>query len=434
MATQYTPKRAQRTQAKLRLALSGPPNAGKTFTALLLAQELARPPQGARCFILVVDTERGSSQKYAGDADMPDFDVIELERFSPDEYLGAIREAAKGGYDVLIIDSLSHAWTGIGGVLEIVDHVTAKSKSQNPFTEGWRTASPLHAKLIDGILQTPTHVICTMRSKTEYVMQEVNGRRQPKEMGTEAVQRRDLAYEFDIVGEMDKENTLVVTKTRCRALNGAVFAKPGADLAQIIQTWLSEGAPAVVDHAQASARGEGLADPAQVDLILKIVAALKQRYPGEDATSKQDRSDMAQEVFGVPAIVAQLKKLPLATLQARYARLGRPAPHPTVEAPDHEGFEDVPDPPAARPAVEGSRVVGMEPLDDESATEALCLQLERFAERQGMVPAYQGLLQAYDVYRLEDGVLVLTGEERQELYGKAQGLWPEMSPLDVQVF
>src|SRR5690625_2494356 len=112
-------KPATKTQSKLRMALIGPSGSGKTSTAPSLAQHL-----GER--IAVIDTERGSASKYS---DIFSFDVLELESFSPDRYLEGISAAAQAGYDVLIIDSLSHAWMGRDGVLEFVDKAAARSRS-----------------------------------------------------------------------------------------------------------------------------------------------------------------------------------------------------------------------------------------------------------------------------------------------------------------
>src|SRR5919197_3575940 len=231
-------KQATRTQAKARVALAGPSGSGKTYTALLVAKAL-----GTR--IAVIDTEHGSSSKYADEAGMPEFDVVALESFSPERYIEAIRAAEEAGYDVLIIDSLSHAWVGREGVLEQVDIARARSKTGNPFTDGWRYASPMHNRLVDTMLQSKLDLIVTMRSKMKHVLVEHNGRQIPKQVGMELVQRDGIEYEWDIVGELDKENTLVITKSRCKALSGKSFAQPGAELGQAIKAWLRGGKPPV---------------------------------------------------------------------------------------------------------------------------------------------------------------------------------------------
>jgi hypothetical protein len=131
---------------------------------------------------------------------------------------------------------------GTGGVLEIVDETTQKSKSGNAFTSGWREASPWHKKLIDKMLSSKMHLIATMRSETEYVMEDDGkGHKVPKKIGLAPVQRKGMEFEFDIVGDIDTDHNFVVSKTRCDVLDGKLFKKPGADLAKIITDWLSDG-------------------------------------------------------------------------------------------------------------------------------------------------------------------------------------------------
>lgn len=228
-------KKAIKEAAKLRMAISGPSGSGKTYSALSLATHLA---QGKP--IALVDTEHGSASKYA---DIFTFDVAEMHPpFHPQKFIDAISEATAAGYGVLILDSISHAWSGTGGVLDIVDEVAKRSRTGNTYT-AWKEGTPIQNKLIDAIVQSGVHIIVTMRSKTEYVMQEnERGKQAPKKVGMAPVQRDQFEYEFDIVLDMDIDNNAVVSKTRCPALTGRVFPKPGADMAGIISAWLSDGA------------------------------------------------------------------------------------------------------------------------------------------------------------------------------------------------
>ena len=226
--------------SKLRLALAGPSGSGKTYTALTLACALA----GGKS-VAVIDTERGSASKYAltKDGQGFDFDVLELTNYHPQNYISAIHEAEQAGYAVLVIDSLTHAWNSVGGVLEIVDKAAKMSQSKNTFN-AWGEGTKLQNQLIDALTRSPMHIIVTMRSKTEYVIEQgLNGKSAPRKIGMAPVQRADIEYEFDVYGEMTVENTLVVQKSRCSDLSGQMIEKPGAEVAAILDAWLA-GDPA----------------------------------------------------------------------------------------------------------------------------------------------------------------------------------------------
>lgn len=243
--TAFSFTKAVKQQERLRLALDGPAGGGKTWTGLLVATYLAAKDGGR---IAVIDSERGSAKKYASDFD---FDHLSLPDNSPHTYIGAIRAAGEAGYTVVMVDSLSHAWEG---TLELKDEVTARSRSKDSFS-AWREVTPVHNDLVDVMLRLPAHVIVTMRTKTEYLVDPENPDRNKRiqRVGLKPVQRDGVEYEFDVVGDLDIENTLVVTKTRCRALTGAVIRKPDEQFAKVLHDWLNDGEP--------------LADPAEVDAL-----------------------------------------------------------------------------------------------------------------------------------------------------------------------
>jgi hypothetical protein len=226
--------KALKTDARLRLALMGPSGAGKTLTALHLAQDLDAGP------IALIDTERGSASKYA---DQFDFDVLELDSFHPEHYIDAIHAADQGDYGVLIIDSLSHAWAGKGGALELVDEAARKMKSSNTFA-AWRDVTPLHHRLLDAILGTDLHVITTLRSKMENIQdRDEKGRTLIRKVGLQAIQREGVEYEFDVVGEMDLDHVLTITKSRCPTLADRVFPSPNGEVSAELKDWLQGVSP-----------------------------------------------------------------------------------------------------------------------------------------------------------------------------------------------
>jgi len=233
---------ATREQSKARIALAGPSGSGKTFTALSLGKVL-----GDR--MAVIDTEHGSASKYAVGADGKGFvfDALNLTNFAPQNLVASLAAAGQARYPVVIVDSLSHFWSGVGGMLEQADNA-AKRYGGNSFA-GWKDARPMERQLVEALLAYPGHVIVTMRSKTEYVIEEnERGRKTPRKIGMKPEQRDGIEYEFDIVGDMDAENSLIISKSRCSDLAGAVIRHPGEQLATTILEWLSGGTP-VVDAA-----------------------------------------------------------------------------------------------------------------------------------------------------------------------------------------
>lgn len=226
-------KKATKTQAKLRLTFDGPAGAGKTYSSLLLAKTL-----GGK--VAVIDTEHGSASKYAH---LFEFDTVALPEFSLDTYMKAIAAAREAKYEVLVIDSLSHAWTGKGGALEEVDRRSAGKASA--FTSGWRDVTPKHNALVDAILAYPGHVICTMRQKHEYVLEEDSkGKKVPRKVGMAPVQRDGMEYEFDVVADLDIQGNVTIGKTRCPDLNGALLKHADVKgMGEKLKAWLSDGAP-----------------------------------------------------------------------------------------------------------------------------------------------------------------------------------------------
>ena len=223
-------QKAVKRNAKLRLSIQGPSGSGKTYTSLAIATSLNAGK------VAVVDTEHGSASKYA---DLFDFDVMELKApYHPDNYANAIAEAAKAGYGVIVLDSLTHAWKGEGGILELVTEIAKRKYGGNTYA-AWNDATPIQKRLIESIVGSSIHVIATMRSKMEYVQEkDERGKSSIRKVGMAPEQRDDMPYEFDVVLDMNTDNEAIVSKTRCPELTGKLIAKPGKQVADVLSKWL----------------------------------------------------------------------------------------------------------------------------------------------------------------------------------------------------
>ena len=225
-------RKAERRKAKLRLAITGPAGSGKTYGALQIAQGL-----GGK--IAMIDTENGSGDLYS---DICDYDVQTITApYSIQKYLAAIHEAEDEGYDVLIIDSLSHAWVGEGGLLDMHSKITSQSKSGNSYT-AWGKVTPWHNRLIETMLNSKCHIIATMRSKTDYAqLQNDRGRTEIRKVGLAPVQRDGMDYEFTIVFDLSMEHSVTVSKDRTSLFDRQVFTIT-QDTGKILRRWLESGA------------------------------------------------------------------------------------------------------------------------------------------------------------------------------------------------
>lgn len=182
-------RKARRSATKLRLLLTGPSGSGKTWGALTIAKGL-----GGRC--VVIDTEQGSSDLYDT---LHDFDVIDLAPpFTPERYIDAIRAAEEAGYEVIVIDSVSHEWIGKGGCLELVDEV-ARAKFRGNTWSAYSEITPRHRAFIDAMLRSPAHIIATGRAKTETSQVEDGGKKKVVKLGMRTETRDGLEFEFTTV-------------------------------------------------------------------------------------------------------------------------------------------------------------------------------------------------------------------------------------------
>ena len=185
----FVPRQAKRSTTKLRMLLSGPSGSGKTWGALMIAKGLSGRT-------IVIDTEEGSSDLYDH---LLDFQVIDLKPpFTPERYIEAIRTAEDAGAEIIIVDSVTHCWSGAGGCLELLEDI-AKAQFKGNTWSAFSVVTPRWRKFVDTLLRSPAHVICTGRSKTETAQStDANGRKKVEKLGMKVEARDGLEYEFTI--------------------------------------------------------------------------------------------------------------------------------------------------------------------------------------------------------------------------------------------
>jgi hypothetical protein len=237
-----TIRKAERKRAKLRMGISAPSGAGKTYSALLLAFGL-----GGK--VGLIDTEHGSGDLYAH---LGEYDIISIEApYSVSKYLSAIKEFEAAGYTTVIIDSLSHAWAGDGGLLDKQGKMA--DRGVNSFA-AWRTITPDHNALVEAMLQSPMHIIATMRAKQEYILETNDkGKQQPKKVGMAPVQREGMEYEFTVMLDIDMQHIASASKDRTSLFDGQFFkvtSQTGETLLQWLETGIEPPKPEYITQDQ----------------------------------------------------------------------------------------------------------------------------------------------------------------------------------------
>lgn len=259
MAGQIQLQKARRSSAKIKVGMIGISGSGKTLSSLILGYGFLRAEYPKLSDsdiwekICIIDTENGSGSLYvgnnSGDIRIGQYLTIPLSPpFTPQRYEEAIDCAEAGGVEVVIIDSLSHAWVGEGGLLDI--HSAVAAKTLNSYT-AWRDVTPQHNRLVDKMLQCKMHVIVTLRAKTGYDYEEnEKGKKVPKKIGLAPIFRDGLEYEFTTVFDIDQSHNAVVSKDRTGifdSLHSVLRSIHGKQLWE----WISEGAPEKVEIKKA---------------------------------------------------------------------------------------------------------------------------------------------------------------------------------------
>ena len=223
----FTIRKAQRSNAKLRIGLAGPSGSGKTYSALLLAHGLASWEE-----IAIIDTENGSADLYS---DLGAYNVLTLEKpFHPERYVEAINAAISAGMKVIIIDSISHEWSGEGGALQLQEQLGGRFQD-------WAKVTPLHNKFVRTIIDSPVHMITTVRSKTDYAMSQDGGKSKVQKVGLKPETREGFEYEMTLSFDLNINNMADVSKDRTGLFKGKAPFVINEDTGKALLEWTASG-------------------------------------------------------------------------------------------------------------------------------------------------------------------------------------------------
>ena len=235
---------ASRKKVRMRLGLCAPAGGGKTMGALLVAYGLV----GDWSRIGLVDTEAGSGELYTGHRvpgstfTIGEYLYVRLDPpFTVAKYTEAQQALEEAGCECIVLDSISHAWSGAGGLLDQQGRIA--DRTGNAYT-AWRDVTPQHSRFIDGMLQSPAHIIATMRSKTEYVLELTEkGKQAPRKVGMAPVQREGLDFEFTTVFDLDAQHMASASKDRTSLFDGEFF-RLTPEVGKRMLAWLNTGVEA----------------------------------------------------------------------------------------------------------------------------------------------------------------------------------------------
>ena len=223
-------QQAQRHQVKLRLGLSGASGFGKSYSALLLAYGITNDWSK----IAIIDTENNSASLYSH---LGNYNVLTLNApYSPERYIEAISTCERASMEVIIIDSITHEWSGNGGCLQIHEDLGGTFQM-------WSKVTPRHQAFIDAILGSKSHIITTVRRKMDYSLDITsNGKTKVIKHGTKEVTREGFEYELTVNFEFINDKHLVsASKDRTGLFMGKPEFVINSSTGKRLLEWCNQG-------------------------------------------------------------------------------------------------------------------------------------------------------------------------------------------------
>ena len=334
-------KKASRSQVKLKIAVAGASGSGKTMGSLLVAYGLIKAEHpdwnDAQIWesICVIDTENGSGSLYVGTTvdrtTIGEYQTIDLDPpFEAKRYVEAIHVAEDAGMQVIIIDSLTHAWTGVGGALDTQGKIAARTG--NSWT-AWRDVTPEHNKLVDAMLQSKAHVIACMRAKQEYVQEKNDrGKSVVKAVGMGVQMREGVEYEFTTCFMLDYSHIANATKDRTGMFDGQ-YITLSPEVGKKFYEWLNTNKaeaprtttetpkPQVQPASEVKATADSPERIAKAHEAIKALVAKQIENVGEGQTTADRQKEIGELIFGIAGTRNYLKVNDLAVLTKIYEAL-----------------------------------------------------------------------------------------------------------------
>lgn len=218
--------------AKVKLGIYGEAGSGKTYTALKLAFGLGKK-------VAVFDTEH-SSDFYAGEFD---FQVVHSKKMQ--DLLTLLTSGELDGFDVLIVDSITHLWEDVQS-----SYIDSLKKSNNPKKraqgeseelqfQDWAKIKRPWKKMMALFLSMDIHVIFTGR--LSYIYEMKNG--ELSVIGDKMKAEGEAQYEPSILVKMELKkgkNVATILKDRSNTITGQSFENPDIEMLKPVLQKLSK--------------------------------------------------------------------------------------------------------------------------------------------------------------------------------------------------
>ena len=282
-------KKATRTKIALKLGISGPSGSGKTTAALHMARGLVGP-EGKIAFL---DTENGSASAYSN---LTDFDVLDMNPpYLVAKFLAALEAAEQAGYQALVVDSASHAWTELLAKKEALD-----ARGGNSYAN-WGSITKEWEQFLAAIRNARLHVICCLRSKQDHVQdKDANGKTTIRKVGFAPVARDGFEYELFTVFELAMDHHAKASKDRTGLFEGrleTITAATGRELA----AWLASGGEPVAEEVappefKAPDRAPAIPDKDYPAAAGAVFQQLQEEVTAAKAEPSQAASDFVDDI------------------------------------------------------------------------------------------------------------------------------------------
>jgi len=217
---------AKRKKQPIKMAYQGPSGSGKTYSSLLTAYGLCNDWSK----IAVLDTQHRSSELYAY---LRNYSIVDIsDAYEPEKYIDSILGCEKAGFKVVIIDSFSDEWEYL---LDFLSTLSGSSYS------GWNKILPRHSNLLQFILNSSCHIICTVRTKQDYVIADKNGEKVPEKVGLKAIQKDAYETDFPLVFDLDMKHHALVNKDATGLFEAGLVHTISKATGQTLLKWVNSG-------------------------------------------------------------------------------------------------------------------------------------------------------------------------------------------------